>query len=83
MAKIIQSKVTTLTGAVKDATGDTTIVSLSATISSDPEVPTSYTETINNTNLYYSDITSVRVEVDKFNAEKRKLEDDMLAERSE
>lgn len=83
MAKTEQSKVTTLTTAIKDDSEDTTIMTLSATISSDPEIPTDFSQAIVNTNLYYSDITSVRVEIDKFNAEKRKLEDAMIAERSE
>ena len=82
MAKTNQSKVTTLTTAIKEDSGDTTIMTLSATISSDPEIPTSSTQSIVNTNLYYSDITSVRLEIDKFNTEKRKLEDAMIAERA-
>lgn len=67
-------------GSVVAADGRTTVVSLSASVSSDKDVATTYTEQITNANLYYAEIDSVREAIDEFNAEKRALEDAMMAE---
>lgn len=75
------SKVTNLVGTVKD--GDTTIVSLSASIYSDTGVASSYSESITNSNLYYTNLEAVRVEVDAFRTEMRKIEDETVAVNAE
>lgn len=80
MAKLNNDKVTNLVGSVVSDDGGTTIVALSASVSSDRGVATTYTESITNSNLYYSEIESVRKAIDDFNKEKRKLEDEMLLE---
>lgn len=79
MAKLKLDKVTNLVGSVKSE-DDTTVVSLSASVSSDKGVPTSFTQTITNSNLYYSDLESARVAIDEFVAKAREIEDAMVKE---
>lgn len=79
MAKLKLDKVTNLVGSVKSEDG-TSVVSLSASVSSDKTVPTSFTQAINNSNLYYSDLESARVAIDEFVAKAREIEDAMVKE---
>lgn len=79
--KLDISKVSNLVGSIKD--GETTVVSLSAAVHSDTGVATNYSETITNSNLYYSNLAAIRTEVDNFRAEMRKLEDETLAKAKE
>lgn len=57
----------------------TTIISLSANVSSDPNRSTTYTQAITDSVMYYENRTAAREQVDAFQVEVRQVEDDLIS----
>ena len=57
----------------------TTISSLSANVSSDPNRSTTYTQAITDSVMYYENRTAAREQVDAFQAEVRQVEDELIS----
>lgn len=57
-----------------------TMVSLNATVSSDPEVATQYRETITNSGLYYSHLESARKQIAEFREKIYEAEDSLISQ---
>ena len=57
----------------------TTIISLSANVSSDPNRSTTYTQAITDSVMYYENRVAAREQVDAFQAEVRQVEDDLIS----
>lgn len=59
----------------------TTIISLSANVSSDPNRSTTYTQAITDSVMYYENRTAARKQVDAFQAEVRQVEDELISKK--
>lgn len=57
-----------------------TMVSLNATVSSDPEVATQYRETITNSGLYYTHVVSARKQIAEFREKIYEAEDSLISQ---
>ena len=77
MATLNTERQISLHGTVK--VDGTTIISLSANVSSDPNRSTTYTQAITDSVMYYENRTAAREQVDAFQAEVRQVEDDLIS----
>ena len=77
MATLNTERQISLHGTVK--VDGTTIISLSANVSSDPNRSTTYTQAITDSVMYYENRAAAREQVDAFQAEVRQVEDDLIS----
>lgn len=79
MATLNTERQISLHGTVK--VDGTTIISLSANVSSDPNRSTTYTQAITDSVMYYENRTAAREQVDAFQAEVRQVEDELISKK--
>lgn len=77
MATLSTERQINLHGTVK--VDGTTIISLSANVSSNPNRSTTYTQAITDSVMYYENRTAAREQVDAFQVEVRQVEDELIS----